>query len=70
MTTLKTLNPTLAVFPLADIYPGSSLVELLHYCLLIGQELHIDAMPALLCHKEPACRIQSPLLGALERKNP
>ena len=24
--------------------------------------------PALLCHKEPARRIQSPLLGALERK--
>ena len=24
----------------------------------------------LLCHKEPACRIQSPLLGALERKKP
>ena len=26
--------------------------------------------PALLCHKEPARRIQSPLLGALERKIP
>ena len=26
--------------------------------------------PAVLCHKEPARRIQSPLLGALERKIP
>ena len=26
--------------------------------------------PAVLCHKEPALRIQSPLLGALERKIP
>ena len=26
--------------------------------------------PTLLCHKEPARRIQSPLLGALERKIP
>ena len=26
--------------------------------------------PALLCHKEPVRRIQSPLLGALERKIP
>ena len=26
--------------------------------------------PAILCHKEPARRIQSPLLGALERKIP
>ena len=31
---------------------------------------HSDATPALLCHKEPARRIQSPLLGALERKIP
>ena len=29
-----------------------------------------DNEPALLCHKEPARRIQSPLLGALERKIP
>ena len=29
-----------------------------------------DATPALLCHKEPACRIQNPLLGALDRKIP
>ena len=28
---------------------------------------HIVATPALLCHKEPTRRIQSPLLGALER---
>ena len=28
------------------------------------------APPALLSHKEPARRIQSPLLGALERKIP
>ena len=28
------------------------------------------ATPAILCHKEPARRIQSPLLGALERKIP
>ena len=26
--------------------------------------------PAVLCHKEPARRIQSPLLGALDRKIP
>ena len=50
-----------------DIYPGLSLVELLHYCSLIGRELQSVATPALLCHKEPARRIQSPLLGALER---
>ena len=31
---------------------------------------HSVAMPALLCHKEPGRRIQSPLLGALERKIP
>ena len=31
---------------------------------------HDVATPALLCHKEPARRIQSPLLGALERKIP
>ena len=31
-----------------------SLVELLNYCALIGRELHSDASPALLCHKEPA----------------
>ena len=31
---------------------------------LIGRELHSVAMPALLCHKEPARRIQSPILGA------
>ena len=28
------------------------------------------ATPPLLCHKEPARRIQSPLFGALERKIP
>ena len=37
-----------------EIYPGLSLVELLHYCPLIGRELHSVASPALLCHKEPA----------------
>ena len=31
---------------------------------------HGVATPVLLCHKEPARRIQSPLLGALERKIP
>ena len=31
---------------------------------------HGVATPALLCHKEPARRIQSPLLGALERTIP
>ena len=29
-----------------------------------------DATPALLCHKEPARRIQSTLVGTLERKIP
>ena len=48
----------------AEIRPAFSLVELLHYCALIGRELHAlkgpiigalsDATPALLCHKEPA----------------
>ena len=32
----------------------TSLVQLRHYCALIGRELHSDATPALLCHKEPA----------------
>ena len=40
------------------------MVQLLHYCPLIGRELHSDATPALLCHKEPAQGTQSPLLGA------
>ena len=31
-----------------------SLVELLHYCALIGRELHSVATPALLYNKEPA----------------
>ena len=31
-----------------------SLVQLLYYCALIGRELHSDATPAFLCHKEPA----------------
>ena len=39
------------------------------HCALIGWD-HGVATPALLCHKEPARRIQSPLLGALERKIP
>ena len=42
---------------LRDI-PAFSLAELLQYCALIG-----DAMPAVLCRKDPASRIQSPLLG-------
>ena len=46
------------------IQPLLSLVELLHYCALIGRELHSDASPALLCHKEPAQGTQSPLLGS------
>ena len=29
-----------------------SLVQLRNYCALIGRELHSDATPALLCHKE------------------
>ena len=33
-----------------------SLVELLHYCALISRELHSDATPALLWHKELAQR--------------
>ena len=45
-----------------------SLVEECRGLALIGRELHSVATPALLCHKEPARRIQSPLLGALERK--
>ena len=37
---------------------------------LIGREDHRVAPPALLCHKEQARRIGSPLLAALERKIP
>ena len=47
-----------------------SLVEESRGLALIGREVHGVAPPALLCHKEPAHRIQSPLLGALERKIP
>ena len=47
-----------------------SLVEAQRGSALIGRELHSVAPPAILCHKEPARRIQSPLLGALERKKP
>ena len=36
----------------------------LHYCALIGPELHSDVTPALLCHKEPAQGTQTPLQGA------
>ena len=42
-----------------------------------GSVVHLDVeafseelLRCLLCHKEPAPRIQSPLLGALERKKP
>ena len=45
-----------------------SLVEECRGLALIGRELHSVATPALLCHKEPARRIQSPHWGALERK--
>ena len=41
-----------------------SLVEIQRGSALIGRELHSGATPALLCHKEPAPRIQSSLLGA------
>ena len=41
--------------------PGPlSLVEECRGLALIGREDHSDATPALLCHKEPARRIQSP----------
>ena len=36
--------------------------------LLLVKSFMMLLAPALLCHKEPARRIQSPLLGALERK--
>ena len=36
-----------------------SLVELLHYCALIGREDHSVGIPVLLCHKEPAQDSQS-----------
>ena len=46
---------------LSPIQPGPlSLVEECRGLALIGGKLHSVAMPALLCHKEPA------LLGALE----
>ena len=57
---------------LIEIYPAFSLVELLQCCALIGPKLHALKGPtigalsvatlAVLCHKEPARRIQSPLL--------
>ena len=51
--------------------PGPlSLVEECRGSTLIGREDHSVALPALLCHKEPARRIQSLLLGALGRKDP
>ena len=65
-----------AVFPTVSDSQGEaqsealSLVELLHYCALIGRELHAlkgpiigalsDATPALLCHKEPARASKAP----------
>ena len=53
----------------ADMIRGNqcgplSLVEAQRGSSLIGQELHSFSTPALLCHKEPARRIQSPLLKA------
>ena len=55
----------------AAYQPGPlSLVVECRGSALIGRELHSVAPPALLCHKEPARLIQSPLLGALERKAP
>ena len=51
--------------------PGPlSLVEECRGLALIGREVHGVATEGLLCHKEPARRIQSPLLGALGRKIP
>ena len=44
-----------------------SLVEECGGLALIGREDQSVATPALLCHKEPARRIQNRLLGALER---
>ena len=37
-----------------------SLVQLRLYCALIGRDLHSDATPALLCHKEPARASKAP----------
>ena len=54
---------------LAVEQPGPlSLVEECRGSTLTGPEMLLA--PALLCHKEPARRIQSPQLGALERKIP
>ena len=36
--------------------------------LSLVESSRVMLAPAVLCHKEPARRIQSPLLGALERK--
>ena len=47
-----------------------SLVEECRGLALIGRKVHSVAPPALICHKEPARRIQSLLLGALDRKIP
>ena len=52
--------------------PATSLVHS-HWSRNVEARLSLvesNAAPALLCHKEPARRIQSPLLGALERKIP
>ena len=45
-------------------------MELLHCWALIGGEDHSVAIPALLCHKEPAQGTQSPHWGALGRNTP
>ena len=61
------LQVALATLAASSPYGGFSqarlsLVQLLHYCALIGRDLY--SVIALLSHKEPAQGIQSPLLGA------
>ena len=56
-------EPTSHIIP-SHLCSPLSLVEEYRGLTLIGREDHSVATPALLCHKEPARRIQSPLLGA------
>ena len=58
-------GPLLGNFPIDCRFVSQtgplSLVEILHYCNLIGRDCLVKLAPAILCHKEPVRRIQSPL---------
>ena len=62
--------PALHNYSQHDCHSQDLAISYSAWSTLIGRVLHSGALPAFLCHKEPARRIQSPLLGALERKIP